>query len=263
MKASRRALTFLASLLAVGMIASAGLAVTKQTESSPMETASSESDAGTICPGEGITVDPGALGDDTEGCEDVDGANEEGEPPTDEGDTERSNAPDEEDTDVDGPGGDDEPDAVDPIREASCNDAAGVTPDSADDTEDATDPVAEQPHGLENAIAHVLENCTLKPQAPGLLVAIHQLVANKAKHDAHEEAKTDAKDRAKKQPSPGRSAAAEHAAAGGTGGSSGDGGPPGQGSSHGNGNAYGRDNGNGNAYGSGSGGSTHGNPHGG
>jgi hypothetical protein len=277
MKASRRALTFLSSLLAVGMIASAGLAVTKQTEPSPRETATSESDAGTICVDEGITVvDPDASGDDIEGCEQVDGASEDGEPSSpEEGDSEGPDAPDEEDTDTDGPGGD-EPDAVDPIREATCNDAAGVTPDSVDDT-DATDLVAEEPHGLENAIARVLENCMLKPQAPGLLVAIRHLVLNKAKHDAHVEAKTDAKNRAKKQPSPGRSAAANHRAAGATGGSRGNGGPPGHGSSHGNGNAYGRGGGNGHAYGSangngngsangngsGFGGSTHGSPHGG
>ena len=278
MKASRRALTLLASLLAVGMIASAGLAGTKQTEPPPAETAASESDAGSICVGNGTSVDPDASGNHTEVCEEVDGEEVngeevDGEPTEEDDDSKEADASDEEDTEADGPGGEDAPDAVDPIREAACNEAAGVTPDWEDDPEDATDPVAEKSHGLENAIAHILANCTLKPQAPGLLVAIRHLVTNKAKHDAHDEAKADAKDRAKLQASHGRSAAGNVGAATSTGASRGNGGPPGHGSSNGNGNAYGRGGGNGNAPGSGngnaygsakgngSGGSTHGNPH--
>ncbi len=101
-------------------------------------------------------------------------------------------APDGEETDGDALGQDAESGAVDPIREAACNEAAGVTPDP-EETDDTMDPAVEKPHGLENAIAHVLENCTNNPQAPGLLVAIRHLVANAEKREMHEEAKADAK----------------------------------------------------------------------
>jgi hypothetical protein len=255
MRASRRVLTFLTSLLAVGMIASAGLAVTKPSMPSPDETATSESDA-TTCVDEGTpAAEPDDPGEDAAGCGDVEGTDEEGEPsPSEEDDAEGVDAPDGEETDGDALGEDPESGAVDPIREAACSEAAGVTPDP-EETEDAMDPAVEKPHGLENAIAHVLQNCADNPQAPGLLVAIRHLVANAAKREMHEEAKADAR-REKKHPSQRRGPPASRGASG-TGGSRGNGGPPGQPSTHGNGNAYGNGNANGSA------GSSHGNPHGG
>jgi hypothetical protein len=257
MRTPRRVLTFLASLLAVGMIASAGLAVTKPSMPSPGETATSESDAGVTCVDEGTPAgEPDEPGEDAAGCEDVEGTDEEGEPsPSEEDDSEGVDAPDGEETDDDAPDEDAESGAVDPIREAACNEAAGVTPDP-EETDDPTDPSVEKPHGLENAIAHVLQNCAYNPQAPGLLVALRHLAANAAKHELREEAKADARDREKKQPSQGRGAPASHGASG-AGGSRGNGGPPGQPSTHGSGN--------GNAFGNGNGsaGGAHGNPHGG
>ena len=263
MRAPRRVLTFLTSLLAVAMIASAGLAVARPSMPSPDETATSESDAGTTCVDQGTpAAEPDDPGRDAAGCGDVEGTDEEGEPsPSEEDDSEGVvDAPDGEETDGDALGEDAESGAVDPIREAACNEAAGVTPDP-EETDDTMDPAVEKPLGLENAIAHVLENCTNNPQAPGLLVAIRHLVANAAKREMHEEAKADAK-RKKKQPSQRRGPPATHGASG-TGGSRGNGGPTGQPSTHGN--AYGNGNGHayGNAYGNGSAGGSHGNPHGG
>ena len=258
MRTPRRVLTFLASLLAVGMIASAGLAVTRPSMPSSGETATTESDPGTTCVDEGSpAAEPDELGEGAPGCGDVEGTDEEGEPSqSEEDDSAGVDAPDGEETDGDAPGDDAESGAVDPIREAACNEAAGVTPDP-EETEGAMDPVVEKPHGLENAIAHVLENCRYNPQAPGLLVALRHLAANAAKHEMHEEAKADAK-REKKHPSQRRGPPATHGASG-TGGSRENGGPPGQPSTHGNGNgnAYGHGNGSGSAGGS------HGNPHGG
>jgi hypothetical protein len=261
MRAPRRVLTFLTSLLAVGMIASAGLAVTKPSMPSPGETATSESDAGTTCVDEGSrAAEPDDSGEDAAGCGDVEGTDEEDEPsPSEEDDSDGVDAPDGE-TDGDALGEDAGSGAVDPIREAACNEAAGVTPDpegTEDGMDPAENPVVEKPHGLENAIAHVLENCMYNPQAPGLLVAIRHLVANAANRDMREEAKVDAR-REEKQPSQRRGPPASHGASG-TGGSRGNAGPSGQPSTHGNGN--------GNAYGhgdsSGSARSSHGNPHGG
>jgi hypothetical protein len=255
MKAPRRVLTFLASLLAVAMIASAGLAVTRPSSPSPNETATSESDEGRTCVDEIPAAEPEDPSEDAAGCRDVEGTDEEREPsPSEEDDPEGVDAPDGEGTERDALGEDAESDAVDPIREAACNEAAGVTP-HPEETEDTIDPAVEKPHGLENAIAHILANCTHNPQAPGLLVAIRHLVANAAKREMREEAKADAM-REKKQPSQRRGPPATHGASG-TGGSRRNGDPPGQPSTHGNGN--------GNAYGHGSGmaGGSHGNPHGG
>ena len=255
MRAPRRVLTFLTSLLSVGMIASAGLAVTIPSTPSPGETATSESDAGTTCADEGTpAAEPDDPGEDAAGCGDVGGTDEEGEPSPSE-DDHAMDAPDGEETDGDALGQDAESGAVDPIREAACNEAAGVTPDP-EETDDTMDPAVEKPHGLENAIAHVLENCTNNPQAPGLLVAIRHLVANAEKREMHEEAKADAKP--EKKPSQRRGPPATRGASG-TGGSRGNGGPPGQPSTHGNGNG----NANGNGNGNGSAGGSHGNPHGG
>jgi hypothetical protein len=54
-------------------------------------------------------------------------------------------------------------------------------------------PSEETLHGLDNAIAHVLENCLKNPQAPGLLNALEHLAANQARHEAHEAAKAERK----------------------------------------------------------------------
>jgi hypothetical protein len=43
-------------------------------------------------------------------------------------------------------------------------------------------------HGLDNAIAHVYANCVAHP-TPGLVNALHHLIANLAKHQAHESGK--------------------------------------------------------------------------
>lgn len=263
MKTLRRILTFLISLLALGMIASAGLAVTRPLVPSVDEIATSESDHGTSCTDDGTPVaEPDAPDDDTEQCQEGEGTGDEGDPDGEEGGQEEPapveddsggvDALDGEETNVDGPGQDDASGAVDPIREAACNGAAGVTPDPDDDSEDTADPSAEKPHGLGNAIAHVLENCTSNAQAPGLLVALRHLVANKAKHDAHDETKGVAKDKAKekaKAKSHGGGGTTSQGAAPGNGASRGKGGPHGQGGSHGNGHAYGRS-------------TPHGNPHG-
>ena len=261
MRTPRRVVTFLASLLAVAMIASAGLAVTKPSMPSLGVTATSE-DAEATCVDEGTpAAEPDDPGDDAAGCEDVEGTDEDGEPsPAEEDDSEGVDAPEGEGTDGDALGEDAESGAVDPIREVACNEAAGVTTDP-EETEDAMDPAVEKPHGLENAIAHVLENCTYNPQAPGLLVALRHLAANAAEHAIREEAKADAR-REKKQPSQRRGPPASHGASG-AGGSRGNAATSGQPSTHGKGNG----NGNGNAYGhdksSGSVGGSHGNPHGG
>ena len=87
---------------------------------------------------------------------------------------------------------------VDPEREAACNEAAGVVPtDTGTTTGDATtDVTTDEPTkivGLDNAIAHVLANCMKNPDAPGLVNALQHLVANQAKHEAHDAAKTERK----------------------------------------------------------------------
>jgi hypothetical protein len=234
------------------------------------EVATSESDAGTTCDDEGIPVaEPDApdvetdAPDASKGCQEEEGTGEEGDPdpgedgepsPAEEDGSGAVDTSDREEVGDEGQGEEVEPDAVDPIREAACNEAAGVTPDP-EETEDTMDPAVEKPHGLENAISHVLENCTYNPKAPGLLVAIRHLVANAAKREMHEEARADARPE-KKQPSQRRGPLASNGASG-TGGSRGNAGPSGQPSTHGNGNAYGHGDGSGSAA------SSHGNPHGG
>jgi hypothetical protein len=70
---------------------------------------------------------------------------------------------------------------ADPDREAACTTAAGI------------EPADMKLHGVDNAIAHVLANCVKNPQAPGLLNALEHLVANQAKHEAHEAEKAERK----------------------------------------------------------------------
>jgi hypothetical protein len=256
-KTSRRILTFLASLLAVGLIATAGVAVTRP-PASVGEVATSEWESETTCGDEGVPVaETDAPDADTELCGEGDGTGEEGDPGPGEG-SEQSpeedgsggdDAPDEEEPGADGPG-DDESDAVDPIREAACNEAGGVTP-APEEGGDTADSATRKPRGLDNAIAHVLANCTSNPRASGLLVALRHLVANKAKHDAHEDAKANAKAEA--------TAKAKAKRAGhGAGAPASRGNPPGNSGAQGNGGAAGRG-----VSGNGQGGSaSHGNPHG-
>ena len=78
--------------------------------------------------------------------------------------------------DDDGAGG---PDATDPAREAECATAAGWE-DGVLEAEDG-----EKLHGVDNAMAHVYENC-LKNDAPGLVNALERLAANAARHEARE-----------------------------------------------------------------------------
>jgi hypothetical protein len=85
--------------------------------------------------------------------------------------------------------------AVDPEREAACDEAAGIAPaDVGTSSGDTTTDGTEEPTkltGLDNAIAHVLANCLKNPDAPGLVNALEHLVANKTKHEAHDAAKAE------------------------------------------------------------------------
>ena len=67
-------------------------------------------------------------------------------------------------------------------REKACNEAAGIT----DETASGNEVVTTKPKGLDNAIQHVLANCIKNPQAPGLLNALRHLVANRDRHAAHD-----------------------------------------------------------------------------
>ena len=69
--------------------------------------------------------------------------------------------------------------AADPAREAECATAAGWE-DGVPEAEEG-----EKLHGIENAMAHVYENC-LKNDAPGLVNALERLAANAARHEASE-----------------------------------------------------------------------------
>lgn len=125
--------------------------------------------------------------------------------------------------------------AVDPEREAACNEAAGIAPADGGTTgtsgDGSTGGTVEEPTkltGLDNAIAHVLANCLKNQDAPGLVNALKHLVANQAKHEAHDAAKAERK--------------AEHDA---------------RKAEHGHGGGHG------NPHADGGGGEPHGNPHGG
>jgi hypothetical protein len=118
--------------------------------------------------------------DDADECSTTGGEPEESDDQEDQG--EDCEAEDTEDDS--GENGDaDSQDSVDPDREASCNEAAGIDPNAkpepGDDTEKAT--------GLDNAIQHVLANCLKNPQAPGLVNALEHLVANQERHELHDE----------------------------------------------------------------------------
>jgi hypothetical protein len=163
MTRTRRSLTILLSVFSLLLVASAGFAASRQDAPEPRGAAVT-----TPAPGDGDEE-----GDDR-GTEDEGGAEDEAS--TDEG-------------------------AVDPEREAACNEASGVEPveegtdegatgdDGTGDetTEEESEPVT----GLDNAISHVLENCLKNPQAPGLVNALEHLVANQARHDALEAAKAE------------------------------------------------------------------------
>ena len=116
-------------------------------------------------------VDPGAIaqGQDASSCP--------GEEPT---------AEPTESTDEPSAGGTDEPTGgptrtPDPQRAADCAAAAGLTPG----TEAVSALDGEKVTGLDNAISHVLANCSANIAAPGLPIALRQLVHNRDRQAAH------------------------------------------------------------------------------
>ena len=120
--------------------------------------------------------------------------------------------------------------------------AAGIDP-----TEDAgADAEATEPHGLDNAIEHVLANCVKNPQAPGLLNALTRLAANRERHEEHRAwlAERKAEREAAKA-----ERKADRGAGHGNGGGNRHGNPHGRGSNGTNGNGHGR--GNGSSHGNG------------
>jgi hypothetical protein len=83
-------------------------------------------------------------------------------------------------------------------REKACMDAAGMSTDSTAAGTAGTPQV--KTTGLDHAIEMVLANCIKNPQAPGLLNALHHLVANRDRHaalDAEKAARKAAHDAAK------------------------------------------------------------------
>jgi hypothetical protein len=78
---------------------------------------------------------------------------------------------------------------TDAEREAECLKAAGIDPNAPPEP---TDPSIKLT-GLDNAIEHVLANCVKNIDAPGLVIALQQLVINRDLHLAHDEAKAAAK----------------------------------------------------------------------
>jgi hypothetical protein len=82
--------------------------------------------------------------------------------------------------------------------DADCLEAAGMSDESGGGSGSSGDETKKT--GLDNAIARVLANCIKDPQAPGLLNALRHLVANQARHEAHDaekEARRAAHDAAK------------------------------------------------------------------
>jgi hypothetical protein len=71
-------------------------------------------------------------------------------------------------------------------RGADCREAAGMGEPPAGGTEGEGEGDDVKQTGLDHAIATVLANCIKNPQAPGLLNALRHLVANKARHEAHD-----------------------------------------------------------------------------
>lgn len=71
-------------------------------------------------------------------------------------------------------------------READCREAAGMSEASTDGTGSEDEGEGFRETGLDHAIATVLANCIKNPQAPGLLNALRHLVANQARHEAHD-----------------------------------------------------------------------------
>jgi hypothetical protein len=84
--------------------------------------------------------------------------------------------------------GEEDPVAPEPSGdgEGDCDLAAGVVPDEGEE-----EVVEEKLTGLDNAIDHVLANCKKNEDAPGLLVALSHLAANRDNHEAHEEWKAE------------------------------------------------------------------------
>ena len=67
-------------------------------------------------------------------------------------------------------------------REKACMEAAGMSTDSTAGGSSAQVKTT----GLDHAIETVLANCIKNPQAPGLLNALHHLMANRDRHAAHD-----------------------------------------------------------------------------
>ena len=131
-----------------------------------------EGDGSTTDEGDGSTTDEGdGSTTDDENCDEATDDTSSGEDTTDDsaGDTQDTTPP----TDV-----------TDPIREAECNDAAGVDP-TVEPAVDVTTPTT----GLDHAIEQVLANCLKNPGAPGLPNALTHLVANAERKAAHDAAK--------------------------------------------------------------------------
>jgi hypothetical protein len=84
--------------------------------------------------------------------------------------------------DVSDEGSDQSSDPSDRLQ--ACREAAGITDGTeGDNTSDA------KMTGLDHAVEVVMANCIKNPRAPGLLNALRHLVANRDRHNAHEEAK--------------------------------------------------------------------------
>ena len=195
---------------------------------------------------DGDLPDAGSTDDgdtDTDGDSDSDSDSDECDEPED---ADGEDAEDAEDQDAEEPEEEPAPEVVDDEeRLAACETAAGIS-EGGTGGEDVDQEAGT--HGLDNAIEHVLGNCVKNPQAPGLLNALERLVANRDRHEAHEEWKAA---RAEE-----RAAAKAARAAAKAAGSHGNAGGNGFGATHGGGNGVGHGNGNSNAGGNG-----HGNGH--
>jgi hypothetical protein len=110
--------------------------------------------------------------------------------------------------------------------------AAGIDPTESDGH--GADAI--EPHGLDNAIEHVLADCVKNPQAPGLLNALIRLAANRERHEEHRAWLAERK--AERE-----AAKAERKADRGAGHGNGHGNPHGRGSNGSNGNGQGQGNG--------------------